>query len=265
MRTPLQKGDYAPSGPNDLRSPCPLINCLANHGHLPRDGRDVRVNEVLAGMNEIGLSTALGHFFSNPIFQEYKPPGQEAQGPPPSFWTKLWSFLRDPWVLFSIFGMRRPCQQDSMGNKVLNLDQLATPNVVEHDISLTRRDHQQGDNNSPQPDLVKDLLASSSDGKYITAADFANLRRRRIAKQNEVNPGLNYGSQQHTIACTEISLVLDVFGDGDKVPCEYARAFFAEERLPIKEGWQKRKWWTLGLLELRNTVNKVTKLVGLEI
>ncbi|KMQ81480.1 hypothetical protein RF55_26199, partial [Lasius niger] len=145
--------------------------------------------------------------------------------------------------------MRRPGQTDSTGQKCLNLDQLALPDLVEHDISLSRFDHQQGDNISMQPDLVRDLLASSSDSKTLTLADLAELRKRRIARQREVNPGLHYGPLQHRFSCAEIALILTVLGDGDRVPCDYVRAFFQEERLPIDEGW-KRRQWTLGLLEL---------------
>jgi hypothetical protein len=72
--------------------------------------------------------------------------------------------------------MREPGQTDSMGKGCLNLDQLALPGVIEHDISLTRYDHQQGDSISVQPDLVKALLDSLSDGgKTLTRDDLANF------------------------------------------------------------------------------------------
>ncbi|KAK3938601.1 hypothetical protein QBC46DRAFT_389835 [Diplogelasinospora grovesii] len=160
--------------------------------------------------------------------------------------------------------MRAPGQTDSSNHRILNLDQLALPGVVEHDISLTRRDCAQPQGNlAPQPDLIRDLLASSSDGETLTAEDLANLRRHRIAVQKKDNPGLFYGPMQHQIACTEIALVLDVFGDGDKVRCDYAKAFFQEERLPLQEGWKKRSWWrSLGFMELGKTVGKIKTLVG---
>ncbi|KAJ8081088.1 hypothetical protein PM082_017929 [Marasmius tenuissimus] len=34
-------------GPNDLRSPCPGLNTLANHGLLPRDGRNISVPMII--------------------------------------------------------------------------------------------------------------------------------------------------------------------------------------------------------------------------
>jgi hypothetical protein len=39
----LTEADYPfqVPGPDDLRSPCPALNSMANHGILPRDGRDI--------------------------------------------------------------------------------------------------------------------------------------------------------------------------------------------------------------------------------
>ncbi|KAK7446345.1 hypothetical protein VKT23_014551 [Stygiomarasmius scandens] len=43
---------YIAPGPNDLRGPCPGLNTLANHGYLPRDGRNINVTTILdAGFN----------------------------------------------------------------------------------------------------------------------------------------------------------------------------------------------------------------------
>ncbi|CAF9921294.1 MAG: hypothetical protein GOMPHAMPRED_002283 [Gomphillus americanus] len=272
LSPPLRKGEYVPSKPSDLRSPCPLINCLANHGYIARDGRNVHSKELLAAMNEIGLSSGLGAVFAKPIFLEHKPPKtvdedqvKEKAQQSESFLGHIWYLVRNPWaVLFSSFGMRQPGQLDSMGKIYLDLNQLGQNGIVEHDISLTRDDIAQGDNITPQPDLVEDLLQSSSDGrKTLSMQDFASLRRRRIERQREENPAANYGSSQHQIACTEIALVLDVFGNGTSIPWNYAHAFFKEERLPVREGWKKRRWWSLGFIELGKTAGKVKKLVGI--
>ncbi|KAJ4312142.1 hypothetical protein N0V84_010078 [Fusarium piperis] len=260
----LAKGTYAPSRPGDLRGPCPLINSLANHGYLPRDGRNVRVEEFLAGMDTVGLSKALGAVFANPIFNE-RAPSQFHNDPVPqrTFLQSVWHTISNPWSIFGKFGMRTPGQEDTEGHRVLNLDQLALPNVVEHDISLTRRDHQQGDNRTPQKDLIEDMLASAKDGKVITAQDLGDLRKRRIERQKTDNPGCQYGAFEHDLSCAEIALVLNVIGNGSEVPCDYARAFFLEERLPVKEGW-KRKTTRFGVVALITARNKIKKLIGLE-
>lgn len=64
----------------------------------------------------------------------------------------------------------------------------------------------------------------------------------------------------------EIALLLTVLGnseDGERVRCEFVRALFQEERLPVREGWKaldkKVGAWTLG-----RTTAKVGNLMGSE-
>lgn len=52
----LRRGDYGAPSTADLRSPCPIVNALANHGYIPRDGRNVRSGEMYAAMAELGAS-----------------------------------------------------------------------------------------------------------------------------------------------------------------------------------------------------------------
>lgn len=254
--SPLARGAYAPSRPTDLRSPCPMVNCLANHGYIARDGRDIHSGELYAAVREAGLGAGLGAAFVYPIFLEHQPKPERALQ---QSWLRRLSWANP----FAAFGMRRPGQTDSMGRPVLDLDQLALPGAIEHDISLTRRDHQQPQGNRAlQGDLVEELLRSSTDGKTISRENLAALRRHRIAVQRADNPGLLYGRFQHLLSCGEISLILNVIGDGTKVPVDYARAFLLEERLPVLEGWNRRRWWKLGIIDLQISILKVWRLVG---
>ncbi|KAK4230285.1 putative peroxidase [Podospora fimiseda] len=253
------KGEYSPRPPSSLRSPCPLLNSLANHGYLPRSGRDFTQSDLSSALSQAGLSPILRAILSSPVFLEY----HNSKSSPPS---KPKKSLLNPWsLLFSFFGMRDPNQFNSSGVPVLNLDQIAREGIAEHDISLTRLDRSQGDFLAAQPGLVQELLAISNDGKYITLEDLAALRKRRIEKRMSEDPDkITYGSREHRISCTEIALVLCVFGDGKRVPLEYIRAIFEEERLPTKEGWEKRGgwWWgTLGLKELGSVSKTVREVV----
>ncbi|KAJ7072707.1 Chloroperoxidase [Mycena amicta] len=47
------KFGFIPPKPTDLRGPCPALNALANHGYLPRDGRNVTIRQVLQVSNDI--------------------------------------------------------------------------------------------------------------------------------------------------------------------------------------------------------------------
>lgn len=254
----LVKGDYCPAGSTDIRSPCPILNSLANHGYLPRDGRNVHVGDFTSAMNRIGLSHVLGATLSNPIFIER----QASDTPKRSFVANIWYYLRNPWALvFSAFGVRNPAQRDSNGTPCLNLDQLALPGVIEHDISLSRRDYAEGDNIHMQRDLVENMLAASSDGKNLTATDLVAFRKRRIVEQKKNNSKLAAGAETNSIGAGEIGFILDVFGDGKQIPCAHARALFLEERLPIKEGWTKR-WWTVGPVKLVTSAKRIGAMLS---
>ena len=43
---------WHPPTPTDRRSPCPMLNALANHGYLPRDGKDVSLADLVNGFKE---------------------------------------------------------------------------------------------------------------------------------------------------------------------------------------------------------------------
>lgn len=251
------KGTYFPAQPTDLRSPCPMVNCLANHGFIPRDGRNIHADELYDAVSGVGLGVALAYGFTSAVFHEYHPKSPHRK---PNSWLRR--LFTNP---LAALGMRRPGQIDSMGRPVLDLDELARPGVVEHDISLTRRDHQQlQGNNALQRDLVEGLLDASKDDKIITREDLANYRKRRIAVQKEENPEAHYEVFEHLLSCGEISLILSIIGDGDKAPVNYLRAFLLEERLPLQEGWKPRRWWKLGFIELQIYILKVWRLVGVK-
>ncbi|KAM7188004.1 Chloroperoxidase [Naviculisporaceae sp. PSN 640] len=245
----LTKGTYSPPGPNDLRSPCPFINSLANHGYLPRDGRNILAKDLQSATQSIGgVSYFLSSMLSHPIYLE-QPPHHDPASPQtaPSLWDRIRTAIQTgtfPWsVIRCDTGMRPAGQKDEQGRLVLNLDQIAYHGAVEHDISLTRLDAAQGDNLSAQPDLVRQLLESSSDGgKTLSLEDLAELRKRRIEKQKSDNPELVYTEREHRLGCGETALLLGVFGDekGDRVRADFVRTLFEEERLPVEEGWTRK-------------------------
>lgn len=231
-----------------------MVNCLANHGYIARDGRNIHFKEIYTAVREVGVGADLGAAFAYPIFYEHESSAEKSG----SWLHRTWMRLNP----IAFLGMRRPGQTDSMGRPVIDLDQLALPGVVEHDISLTRRDHQQVQGNSAlQADLVEELLSSSKNGKTLTRADLATFRKHRVAMQTEENPELLYQGFAKLLSYGEISLILDVVGNGNSVPIEYARAFLLEERLPFEEGWRSRQWWKLGVVELQLSIFRVWRMM----
>ena len=260
----LPRGEYARPKPSDLRTPCPIINALANHGHIPRSGRNIIASDLMTGMKEVGLTHTYRAILAYPCFLEYKDPKTVAAQSPLSLWRKLWLLITNPYALFfSNFALRRHGQFDSKGNKCIDLDQLSIHGAIEHDISLSRRDLAECDNHIPDPHLIDEMLNSSSDGgKTISLEDLCAFQRRRIHEQLEKNPGLDYGPPEHNVVCGQILMFIKVFGDGKRVPCEYVRALYSEERLPIREGWRKR-WWSVGFIEIARGLGKVQELIGI--
>lgn len=252
---PLRRGDWCAPSPTDLRSPCPIVNALANHGHIARDGRNIRRSEMRSAMRELGVASTVRTALAYGAWLEHY------DSPPRGFWA----FIQNPFAYFLRgLGLRNLGQRDSSGAACLNLDQLGRHGAVEHDVSLSRCDAAQGDQTTPQKDLIADLVASSSDGKMITTEDLARFRVQRTEQQRRDNPRLEYGPVQHQMACAESAFVQKLFGyenRSDSVPVPYVKALFEEERLPINEGWKRRVWWLLGFVELMSQAEILKKCV----
>ncbi|KAH8171287.1 peroxidase, family 2 domain-containing protein [Sarocladium implicatum] len=258
---PLKKGDWASPTANDVRGPCPLLNSLANHGHIPRDGRQIHLDELKAALRtHVGLSAPLAALLSHPVFLE-----RQVSKPSGGLLSKIWAIVRNPWVLMKRAALREVGQVDRRGVPCIDLDQLARPGVVEHDVSLTRRDFNEGDNVSLQPDLVEAMLASSSDGgKTISLDDLLVYRQQRLADQKERNESVKFGERQARVAYGELAFAVGLFGDGERVSVDRVRAVFGEERLPVKEGWRTQGggWLSgFGIVRLMRGIEDVKRRV----
>ncbi|KXJ89871.1 putative peroxidase [Microdochium bolleyi] len=244
------------------RSPCPVVNALANHGFLKRDGKNIYKEELNAAMSHVGMSNLLGSVFAYPTYFEYHNPTLAYRSPPVSTLQKVWNLLKDPYSFFSYFGCWYPKQLDTRGVKYLDLENLAAHGAIEHDISLSRRDiGQKEGNNAPQGDLIQEMLDSSWDGNTLTIDDLAAFIKNRIKRQLKDNPDLVYGPAENQVNCGQIALMMGCFGDGKTIPLSYVRAIFEHERLPYDEGWKKRTWWTMGLYEFFTAVKNLVKAV----
>src|SRR5947208_974823 len=133
---PPLRGTYCAPTSTAARGPCPMLNSLANHGYLPRDGRNVKAVDITTALHDVvGLSSFVNVLFAHPIFFTPKPAPPQ---PLTSIWSTAWYYVRHPIALIRRFGMRRPNQVDPVTKKrCLDLDQLAFPGAIEHDISLT--------------------------------------------------------------------------------------------------------------------------------
>lgn len=52
--------DWVPAGPDDARSPCPMLNTLANHAYIHHDGRNITRGDLAeALMQTVNFDQAL--------------------------------------------------------------------------------------------------------------------------------------------------------------------------------------------------------------
>jgi len=229
---PYVKGDTTKG---DSRSPCPALNVLANHGYLPRNGKQISAAQ---------FSTAI----------------QVVYNVEPSFATLLsngaLSLVSNSTGLLSTIG------NTWLGT--INLDNLMMHNAIEHDASLTRADYiPHGDNWSLQPHML-DTLLSDSETDYITPKSLAKSRARREwdSRLKESRIPLSYTAQ--TLAYGEAALILAALGRVTNGSTELwatkrdIKTWFGEERLP--DGWTKppTQITTTQITNISSTINKLS-------
>ncbi|KAJ7579290.1 heme-thiolate peroxidase [Mycena floridula] len=130
---------HAP-GPGDVRSPCPALNTLANHGFLPRDGKNITATE-----------------FHDAIQAGYN--------------------ISDDLVA-TLIGAGVACCTNA-NSSTIDLNKLALHNAIEHDASLVH-DNANGATFAPtrvNQTLVHEVVQTYPQGLVLN--DFAQLRVKR--------------------------------------------------------------------------------------
>jgi hypothetical protein len=152
------KGTWPPfvaPGEGDSRSACPVLNALANHGILPRDGRNI-------------------------TFPQLKKAVQDSTNFSPSFSFFVPKFAAD--------FLNRSYFSDTF-----DLVELSLHNAIEHDGSLTRLDAAlEPDQSKPDVPLVEQLCNSATgrflDGEHkLLAGDLSLALARRRAESKKTN------------------------------------------------------------------------------
>ncbi|KAL4913340.1 Chloroperoxidase [Aspergillus aurantiobrunneus] len=194
--------DWVPAGPDDVRSPCPMLNTLANHNYLSHDGRNI---------SRDGLADAL---------------------------MKALNF--DPALAHSMFDNAQPVLE-AEGTSEFDLDQLSTHNILEHDASLSRQDAHFGDNARFNPNVFAQTTSFWT-AATVTAKMLANSKVARQVHSKAFNPNYAYPAKVETAGCNEAAFPIVAFGDLHEgtVEREFVTYFFENERLPTEVGWTAR-------------------------
>ncbi|KAG9241806.1 Chloroperoxidase, partial [Calycina marina] len=188
------------------RSPCPMLNTLANHGFLSRTGRNIS-KEMFnqAQVTALNMSPELASKTTNAMVAKLGSPINESES--------------------------------------FDLNDFAAHGATEHDASLTRLDINQGSVVDVNPGLIHLMLADSK-GPWLDPKSIARSRVRREEESLAIG-SLPLSSAFVSFAQLEASFLILIFGyrecqdalDLLKAPKERIREWLIEERFPIEKGF----------------------------
>ncbi|KAG6906591.1 hypothetical protein DXG01_012994 [Tephrocybe rancida] len=207
----------------DSRCCCPGLNVMANHGLIPRDGKNISFKELSHTLNTT--------FNFGPSFCFFVP----------NFAAKM---------------LKKKYSSDRF-----DLAEMDLHNGIEHDASLFRRDvHFETKQSTIHVPFVKELLESATgkdaDGNPIfTQADLSLILSKRRAEARAENPEFTLDKFHKLVGTANSSTLLTIFGGRIKD----LETILLEERLP--EGWESRTRESKGLtfITLNTLVAKVEK------
>ncbi|TEB32740.1 Cloroperoxidase [Coprinellus micaceus] len=214
--------EFIPPTDSDSRCSCPALNAMANHGILPRDGKNIT-------FGELGARIRTTYNFA------------------PSFCYFVPSYAANM--------LGKDYAKDTFDLKELDLH-----NGIEHDASLTRQDVAlEPDQSKPYTPFIKELLAEATgEGAngvpLLTIADMSRYSAKRRVEAKETNPDFTLEKIHKTFGSTNASTLLTAFGGriDDLTP------FLLEERLP--EGWESSVRAPYGLTIITFNLGTILKV-----
>ncbi|KAJ8077440.1 hypothetical protein PM082_001870 [Marasmius tenuissimus] len=184
----------------DSRGPCPGLNTLANHGFLPRNGRNITIpmfiDAALKGFNvhhDLLITAAKAALFTS-----------------------------------------------ALDDRVDALANIALHGNIEHDASVSRQDHALGDNNVFNETIFTTLANSNPGSDFYNATSAGLVQKARLEQSRDSNPSFRNTIKEFQIRTRESSLYLSVMGDPltGNAPKKFVNILFREERMPLAEGWK---------------------------
>ncbi|KAF2246790.1 Cloroperoxidase [Trematosphaeria pertusa] len=193
---------WHPPTRGDLRSPCPGLNTLANHGLLPRDGNNLRRAVVVDALKT-------GYNFDDALANGLFETGLTTNPEPNATW--------------------------------FSLEHLNTHGIIEHDASLSRADAYTGNNHAFNPSIFAQTSKYWT-GATLTPTTMAYARIARELDSKVFNPEYAFDASREIQAWGESAIFTAALGNiqegtADKNIVEY---FFKKERLPVALGWKKQ-------------------------
>ncbi|GAP92448.1 hypothetical protein SAMD00023353_7900090 [Rosellinia necatrix] len=194
-------GTFKPEEPTDTRGVCPMLNALANHGFLPRDGRNINENQTVTALNNaLNLTPDFGRF------------------------------------LFTAGRLSNP----KPNSTTFDLNHLDRHNLFEHDGSLSRQDAHFGQW-SRFNQTVWNWTMQYWTGDILDVQMVANGRAQRHTRSNLTNPDYALSVVGYDFSVAENAALLSIIGDKVTQTCpkKFVDYLFVNEELPYSVGWKK--------------------------
>ncbi|KAJ7603195.1 Cloroperoxidase [Mycena polygramma] len=194
----------------DVRSPCPGLNThvtpLANHGFLPRDGKNISIPIVRLMLR---LIIVLDGFNVQPD---------------------------------AILVVAKLALLSGSDPTTFNLDGLALHGLIESDTSISRGDFALGDNLHFNETISATLAAANPGVDYDNATSAAQVQDICLADSITTTPNVTNTAKKLLFRTGASTLYLSVMGDpltGWPPRSAFVQIFFCEERMPIADGWKQ--------------------------
>jgi hypothetical protein len=184
--------EWRPQQPGEVRSPCPALNTLANHGYLPRDGKQLNHSIITRALEEgYGLSGVLSH-------------------------------------ILVIGGIALLGQAGSFAlDDLARHNRIEHDASLVHDDTKARDEYAP---TAPDSTLVNQFLAQAKDGHFMTIEDVAKARVWRESQcpvLNHLHAEIARGEM-----AIALGLFSQLDSDKQGIPVDMLRVWLSEERLP---------------------------------
>ncbi|KAH8829211.1 Chloroperoxidase [Flagelloscypha sp. PMI_526] len=223
--------EFMPPQDGDSRSGCPALNAMANHGILPRDGKNISFREL-----------------SRKVHETY------------NFAPSFCFFVPN----FAAGFLHKSYRRDTFDLADLN---LRSEKAIEHDASLLREDeHIEPDASKISQPLCRRLLASASgkDSKgqpMLTLEDVAAALSLRRHEALTFDPHFSLAKPHAFFSSANASTLLLIYGGN----VAHLESHLIEERIP--NGWvpAPRERFGLTITKFNRTANRITKAIDVDV
>ncbi|KAI8084803.1 Chloroperoxidase [Halteromyces radiatus] len=201
----IQAHPYQAPTATDVRSPCPFLNTMANHGILPRSGKNITFEEFHKVMRMVG-TTSVG--------------------------TR--AFLYFAFYVYNEIDPLQPMRYDLRLAPHLDLDHIGIHNIIEHDVSLSRPDaFHQPDFSIPSLEQVQSLASTANaTTSMVGIKELSDFRRKRWIESIQTNPYHHFGFGLQINAGVECALLLNFLGRDHQISAAHLESFLLKETIP---------------------------------